>query len=180
VRSVFGDVPDTLREFSFASQAVQAEAFKFFVEWFRMGKWRRTGIIWWNLVDGWPQFSDAVVDYYFRKKLAFDVLKRAQQPVLLMLAEPEAGSQRILLCNDTPKPVSFAYSICDLESEEVVKSGFAEAGPDSVTAVSSLPVPHGYQTMYALEWTQGRSHYLLGEPPFNLGQYCGWLRRSVV
>ena len=29
------------------------------------------GILWWNVLDGWPQFSDAVVDYYFGKKLAY-------------------------------------------------------------------------------------------------------------
>ena len=27
----------------------------------------RTGLIWWNLIDRWPQFSDAIVDYYMEK-----------------------------------------------------------------------------------------------------------------
>ena len=29
-----------------------------------VGLWRRTGIIWWNVIDGWPQISDAVMDWY--------------------------------------------------------------------------------------------------------------------
>ena len=63
VRLLFGSVPDILDDFAAASQASQAETLKFFVELFRAAKWRRTGIIWWNMADGWPQFSDAVVDY---------------------------------------------------------------------------------------------------------------------
>jgi beta-mannosidase len=50
-----------------ASQISQAEADKFFIELSRMRKWQRTGILWWNLRDGWPIISDAVVDYYGRK-----------------------------------------------------------------------------------------------------------------
>ena len=88
VRELFGEVPDTLDDFALASQISQAEAMKFFIEMFRMGQPQRTGIIWWNLIDGWPQFSDAVVDYYFRKKLAFHYIRRAQQPVLLCMREP--------------------------------------------------------------------------------------------
>jgi beta-mannosidase len=72
IREMFGTVPDNLEDYAFASQCVQAEAKKYFIELFRTMKWRRTGILWWNLIDGWPQFSDAVVDYYFEKKLAFD------------------------------------------------------------------------------------------------------------
>ena len=44
----------TLDDFIFASQVSQAEAKKFFIERLRIGKGRRTGILWWNLRDGWP------------------------------------------------------------------------------------------------------------------------------
>ena len=62
VKALFGDVPKDLDRFIFASQVVQAEAMKFFVEFWRMDKFRKTGIIWWNLRDGWPILSDAIVD----------------------------------------------------------------------------------------------------------------------
>ena len=68
IKTLFGGVPEDLTDFTFASQISQAEAMKFFIERFRLSKWRRTGIIWWNLIDGWPQISDAVVDYYYGKK----------------------------------------------------------------------------------------------------------------
>ena len=61
---------------------------KFFIESTRLRKWQTSGILWWNLLDGWPQFSDAVVDYYFGKKLAYHYIRRAQRPVCVFISEP--------------------------------------------------------------------------------------------
>ena len=83
----YAAAPLTLEELSEASQIVQAEAMKYFVESFRMHKWAKTGLVWWNVIDCWPQFSDAVVDYYYTKKLAFPYIRNVQQPVLLLLRE---------------------------------------------------------------------------------------------
>lgn len=71
VRDMFGTECESLEQLAMLSQISQAEAKKFFIEQTRLKKWRRTGIIWWNMLDCWPQISDAVVDYYFHKKLAF-------------------------------------------------------------------------------------------------------------
>lgn len=67
ISKVFGEVPRDLNEFIAASQIVQAEAKKYFIEFWRTGRPYRCGILWWNLRDGWPILSDAVVDYYFSK-----------------------------------------------------------------------------------------------------------------
>lgn len=49
VNLLFGEVPTKLDDFVFASQAVQAEAMKFFVELWRGQKFSpKTGIVWWN------------------------------------------------------------------------------------------------------------------------------------
>lgn len=84
VKQLFGAVPDTLSDFILASQISQAEAFKFFIEDTRTKKWERTGILWWNMIDGWPQFSDSVVSYDFRKKLAYYYIKACQQKVCIL------------------------------------------------------------------------------------------------
>ena len=85
----FGIEAQNLQTFAFASQVSQAEAKKFFIEWARLSKWDKSGIIWWNIQDGWPQFSDAVCDYYGQKKLAYYYIKRVQKPVVLMMREPQ-------------------------------------------------------------------------------------------
>ncbi|MDR1174162.1 MAG: hypothetical protein LBK83_01660, partial [Treponema sp.] len=77
IKELFGVIPERLEDFVLASQVSQAEAKKFFVELFRTQS-HRSGIMWWNLIDGWPQFSDAVVDYYYNKKLAYYYLRQSQ------------------------------------------------------------------------------------------------------
>ena len=75
VVTLFGSEPEDLNLYALQSQISQAEAKKYFIERFRVTKWRRTGIIWWNLIDGWPQISDAIVDWYGTKKLAYSYIK---------------------------------------------------------------------------------------------------------
>ena len=87
VKLMFGHVPEKLEDMAFLSQFIQAEAFKYFIESARARAFRRTGIIWWNMLDGWPQISDAVVDYYFTKKLAYHYIRRVQRPICLMMDE---------------------------------------------------------------------------------------------
>jgi beta-mannosidase len=180
VRVLFGEVPDNLEEFAFASQASQAEAVKFFIEMFRAAKWRRTGILWWNLMDGWPQFSDAVVDYYFGRKLAYGFIRRAQAPLLVMLREPQDGAQEIIACNDTRQNLDLLWSVTDMETGAAIASGQSSAAADSVTPLGGIPFDASAQRFYVLEWQSapgaGRSHYLAGLPPFPLAAYRKWLQ----
>ncbi len=175
VRVLFGQVPDNLEEFAFASQCSQAEAVKFFVEMMRSRKWRRTGIIWWNILDGWPQFSDALVDYYFVRKRAFDYVRRSQAPICMALREPTDDVQEIVVCNDTRDRVELTYEIRDVDADAVVASETVSAGPDVVTVVGEIPYDAGRQTVYHLQWSadgrQGWNHYLAGAPPFDLAWY---------
>lgn len=180
VRELFGEVPDNLEDFAFASQVSQAEAKKFFVEMFRSAKWRRTGILWWNLMDGWPQLSDAIVDYYFEKKLAYPFLKRSQMPLCLMLREPADWSQEIVACNDTREDVMLTYRIQDVQNGEVVAEGEGTASADQTTVLGRIPFSASWKRFYLLRWTstlgRGVNHYLAGNPPFSLAAYRSWLR----
>jgi beta-mannosidase len=176
IRALFGQVPRSLDDFVDASQAAQAEALKFFIERFRMRKWRTTGIIWWNLLDGWPQFSDAIVDYYFVRKRAFDVVRRAQAPILLVVGEVD-GQRELLICNDTRDDQAVEFVVRDVTTDEVVDEGRWVAAGDSVTRVHAIVVRTS-QSMLDLSWTSAlgrcRSHHLAGEPPFDLDDYRHW------
>ena len=179
VRELFGEEPSTLRDFALASQVSQAEAKKFFIELFRIARWRRTGIIWWNLLDCWPQFSDAVVDYYGGKKLAYWYIRRAQAPVLLMMGEPEDCRCRIVAGNDTLRDVEGEFRISDADTGALLLEGRYRAPANENARIGSLPVSHGDHRLFLLRWTaDGRewgSHYLLGTPPFSLSRYREWL-----
>ena len=180
IRSLFGTVPDSLEDFVRASQASQAEAFKFFIEQFRVGKWRRTGIIWWNIADGWPQFSDAVIDYYGVRKLAFEAIKRSQQPVCVVLREAVEGHHDIVICNDRRSPSTVEFQVRDVDTAEEVAAGTATALGDAAVTVGRVAELPGVQRFLAIEWSAdgepGRSHYLAGRPPFVLADYVRWTR----
>jgi len=183
IREAFGMEPDNLEDFVLASQICQAEAKKFFVEMVRLKKWRMTGVLWWNVMDCWPQFSDAIVDYYFRRKLAYLYLQRVQRPACIMMAEPENWACRVVLGNDSRQPVRGTFTIRDADTDEVLLEGEAEAGPNENRPLGSVPASRGHHRLFLIEWElnggKGFNHYLLGTPPFDFGTYKRWLPRLV-
>jgi beta-mannosidase len=152
IKELFGLIPEGLEDFVLASQISQAEAKKFFVELFRVQA-HRSGIIWWNLIDGWPQFSDAVVDYYFHKKLAYYYLRQSQRPLLLSFAEPENWKLPLYASNLCGTgPLSFSWRIRDYESGALLLSGRDRAGDQECLPLGFLPYSRGEKRIYLIEW----------------------------
>jgi beta-mannosidase len=184
VKELFGAIPDNIDDFILASQVSQAEAKKFFVEMTRLKKWRRTGLIWWNVMDGWPQFSDAIVDYYFNKKLAYYYIRRVQQPVCLMVDEPQDWRVRVVVGNDSREDASGHYRAWDADSGETLLEGDYAAKANENLEVGSIPVFHSGKRLFLIEWTANGhryvNHYLQGMPPFSLAQYKSWLYKIAA
>jgi beta-mannosidase len=176
---LFGSVPDNLDDFVLASQISQAEADKFFIEMFRSAKWRRTGIIWWNLRDGWPIISDAIVDYYNRPKLAYRYVKCAQSDVCAMCGEAEAGRHPMVVVNDTLAKVGGHVVVSDLGSHQNLFESDYHVGPNGREVVGLIPQA-AQPAMWLIEWTVGgqkfQNHYLAGPRPFKLDDYKRWLK----
>jgi beta-mannosidase len=162
VERIFGVASSSLDEFARQSQVSQAEAVKFFIERFRVQKWRKTGILWWNIADGWPQVSDAVVDWYGVKKLAYHYITRSQKPVCLICDEPKEGLLDLLAVNDTQSAVKGEYTAVELVSGEEVASGAFEVEANGKTVVCKLPEKkNGF---YLIRWTStggnGVNHFV--------------------
>ena len=139
VEQLFGTAPDDIETYALESQISQAEAMKFFIEHFRIGKWYRSGIIWWNIIDGWPQISDAVVDWYGVKKLAYEYIKRSQRMFCLMCDEPDQdGNIALFAANDYAFPVEFEYTLKDALNGEAVLSGKAVSSADSSEKITFI------------------------------------------
>ena len=181
IRQLFGRVPDNLRDFSRASQICQAEAKKYFIERIRVGRPKKTGIIWWNLLDGWPQFSDAVVDYYFNKKLAYGYIKRSEAPFAVCLDELEARVQKVYACNDTLDDVRGSVRIYDADTEAVIFEKSFTARQNTSTEIGRIFTEYHEHKMLIIEWTtdkgSGMNHYLCGFPPHDLERYNGWIEK---
>lgn len=181
IRQLFGAVPDNLDDFALASQISQAEAKKFFIERMRIQKPYTSGIIWWNLLDGWPQMSDAVVDYYFEKKLAYDYIKHSQAPFCIMLDEMVDWGHAIVAVNDTLERKEGRFQIVDIETEEMLEQGAFTLAPNGVKTLGKLHLFYSEQRMLLISWEteQGRgvNHYLCGMPAFDFARYQKWLER---
>lgn len=176
---LFDTVPDNLDDFILASQISQAEALKFFIERWRQRKWRTTGILWWNLRDGWPIISDAIVDYYYRKKLAYVYIKRVQTDVCAMLSEAEDGVHTVVVVNDTLHPVAGEVEVTDADSGNQLLHAAFTVEPNGKSVAGSVPQVQ-QPAMWLIRWklSDGSAflnHYLAGDRPVLLEQYRRWL-----
>ncbi len=176
ILEMFGEVPTEFHEYVTASQIVQAEAKKFFVEIFRQRRPFTGGIIWWNMMDGWPQISDAIVDYYFKKKLAFHYLKRVHKPLCGIIAEPEAWNANVLMCNDSRQERTGHLTVTRGLKREVVLDVDFRAPANGNIQVGQIRMPRSENELYLLEWTangkeRGVNHYISGTPPFSFATY---------
>lgn len=175
---LFDKVPDNIDDFVLASQISQAEAKKFFIEWFRQAKWRRTGILWWNLRDGWAIISDAVVDYYGRKKLAYEYIKRSQSPLCALCWEPVNGKYPVRVVNDTLKDLDAHITVHDLESRKLLMEQTVHVernGSDIVGYVEAVDIKGMFDVNLITKDMPMRNHYLYGERPYDLSRYRYWL-----
>ena len=180
VQIMFGKVPDTLEEFSLLSQFTQAEAVKFFIERTRVKKWRRTGIIWWSMLDGWPQISDAVVDWYFAKKRAFAAIKRVQTPICVMLDEHAAWSHEVIVGNDSREDQRVSYRVIDADTRETLFEGSLVSKANENANAGSIRILPGEKRLLLIEWTvcgvRYVNHYLTGYPPYSAEDGARWAR----
>lgn len=185
VKTLFGAEMNNLRDFAIASQISQMEALKFFIERFRYNKPVTSGIIWWNLLDGWPQFSDAVIDYYYNRKLAFFAVKRSQAPLCIMCKEPDYnGVIELCAVSDLREDRAITYNVQEMVSGHTVLSGAAIAFSDSVTKIANLQFDCGGFAFYLIKWqaedTSGVNHYIAGVPPYNYETVVKCLKKSEL
>lgn len=180
IRVLFGKDAQSIEEFIEASQLSQAEAMKTLVERFRCKKWNKTGVIWWNLIDGWPEFSDSVVDYYYKKKAAFSYLKRSQQPLCLMMFE--ADNNRLELCcsNDYLKDCDISCTVTDIATNRIVYSGNKRIPANSAITLSNIDYYDEDMHFFLIEWElNGKkfiNHFLKFTPPVDIERYTEYLR----
>ncbi len=184
VNLLFGSTPKDLDAFIFASQAMQAEAMKYFVELWRGNKFdNKTGIIWWNIRDGWPIISDAVADYYNNKKLAYHFIKNVQHDVIVLLNDPVNGRYPLIVTNDTRKTATGEVEVTDVASGKEIFKGRFSVNSNTKSTINDLPEMAGTGMLlirYSINGKAYANHYLYGKPPYVLKDYKQLLEKTKI
>lgn len=124
----FGTLPNTVEDFILSSQISQAEAYKYLIEQTRLKKPYMTGILLWNMRDGWPAYNSALVDYYGRKKLSFYYVRQSQQNVVFIMGDDLKG----YACNDTLAAYQGGYKIYNGGGQVLVEGQFSVPANENV------------------------------------------------
>ena len=139
-------------------------------------------MIWWNVIDCWPQFSDAVVDYYYDKKLAFHYIKNVQKPIMLMFDEPHSWNIRLHGVNDFDRPVEVTYKVTDFITGEVMMQDKVTIAADSAMEIEAMKVCQGEQRILCIDFSyencQEKNHYLMASAPISWELYSKFLKAS--
>lgn len=125
-------------------------------------------------MDGWPQISDAVVDYYGEKKLAYDYIRISQTPFCIMMEDPENWHCRVVCANDTLKSVSGTVTVTDGGTGDILFEKDFKAKENSSQAIGEIRVLHSEQKLFFIDWeTEGKKYfnfYISGFVPFSLSR----------
>ncbi len=154
----FGKRTEDFQTFIAQSQYTQAEAYKTWVETARVKGW--SGILLWNLVEGWPGISEAMVDYYFVKKPSFHFVKAAQRPVSVVLSEKTNSALNVYAVNDGNEETEIVYEV--RLNEGSVFSGTVTVGAHERLLVGEIPTDgksNFYNILFQTNGESYRSHY---------------------
>jgi beta-mannosidase len=126
--------------------------------------------------------SDAVIDWYYCKKLAFQFIKRSQQQLCLMFDEPQDGNIRLYAVQDGGKVRSLQYKVRDMITDRTVCEGFATVAPDCSTPIETVSATDDLG-FWLIEWTDadcnsGRNHYTTKTLDISYADYLQALQKS--
>lgn len=183
MQTLFGRSPKNLDEYAKMSQISQAEAFKYFIERMRVDKPHKTGIMWWNLHDGYPVHSNAVIDYYGEKKLAFYYIQRSQYALAMMFDEPKDGILALHLVNDLQDTKTVTYRVVDVMTGAEIVCGESKVEANGNKVVEKIENPKD-QRMYLIEYTVDEityyNHFTCNMPNVKFEWYIDCMKKAGI
>ena len=135
-----GAVPDDLATYVAATQLLQGEACKAWAECWRLRKarWEAGGILLWNLADCWPGFSDAIVDFHLRPKLACNYIRAAYEPLHVCFSPATADELAAYVINDTLEQPALEYAVKAVSRDGMVLGEIRGEGAALANDVTKL------------------------------------------
>ena len=161
------------KDFKLAINLICAGVFKEIIEYCRVDRPDKTGVLWWSLFDMWPMICNySVVDAEGNPKLPYYWIRESQQDFALLMVQKELGGDvGLYAANDTLTRHSGSYQIIrvDAEGEErMVACGVFDEKENSARLLQLLP---GLEdALYLIMWQEGKefriNHFVKGKADF--------------
>lgn len=95
----------SLDEYAFASALIQSEGLSEYINNYHRRMYSSSSAIFWMFNDSWPVTHGwTIIDYYFRKKLAYHPVRRAFEPINIVVFE---DGDKISICGINEKQFSW-------------------------------------------------------------------------
>ncbi len=108
-------------ELCLASGVLQAEGLKEYIRNYRRRWPDSASAIYWDYNDSWPSVHGwGTLDYYLRRKPAFFTVKRANQPMIVVLVDETVDLQKpvgIFIVNDTEREMEVILEAGDFQAQ---------------------------------------------------------------
>ncbi|MBQ4153374.1 MAG: hypothetical protein IJD11_03365 [Oscillospiraceae bacterium] len=136
----------SLEEYVYLGGFVQGDGFKRYIDNFRRRKYDSSSAVFWMYNDCWPTVrSWTIVDYYMRKNPSYHPVRRAFEPITVVIAN-ESDGYRLYGVNDTLKEWKgkVTYGIFDVDGTMLQEKSeavtFAPNASTPITIISDVTI----------------------------------------
>ena len=174
---------DEKSDYCQAINIICGEVYKEIIEFCRIDRPNKTGVIWWSLADMWPcLYNYSIIDGNLNPKLPYYWIRESQQLFALMAVRYEYGGEAALYsANNTLSRHTGEYTIVAVDANgrrrEVASGRFNEA-PNSSRMLQRLPEGDKPE-LWIIEWTENgetyRNHFVTGSKQCDFKIWRRWL-----
>lgn len=167
---------DEIKDFALALNLICAEVFKDLIEYCRVSRPEKSGVIWWSLMDMFPMlFNYSVIDSDGKRKLPYYWIQSSQQEFALMAVRKEIGGELALYAaNDTLCDRTAEYTVTAYNEDltyRTVASGICRQRKNSVSLIQRIAESEEPQ-LWVIKWECGGktcfNHVLTGKTSYEV------------
>lgn len=151
------------KDYSLAINLLSAEVFKDIIEFCRVSRPHKTGVIWWSLMDMWYMMCNySVIDSEGGKKMGYHWIKQSQQSFLLAFVNKEYGKDMSLYAiNETLQQVQVKYTVTSYDKKgnsSLITSGEWTQDKNSCGEITKLE-NETESKLVIIKWNIGDKEY---------------------
>lgn len=151
------------KDYTLALNLACAEIFKDIIEYCRVERWTKTGVIWWSLCDMWPMaFNYSIMDWELNKKLPYFWIKNSQQEFALIATRKEIdGELALYAANDTLTAHTVEYTVTAYDQDcncNVIAKGICRQDKNSASLIQRI-AENEKPELWIIKWTDNGKDY---------------------